>query len=395
MTVQLLTVQQQGFETDGSGYPTLVNCATAQSAVQAQAGTKSLALTSTAGGTMTATTLKIPVMPGRSYTFAAWVRAAVSARNVNVYVSWYQSDGVTASLITIFNQTTNANDSAAAWTQFASTPVVAPLDAFYATVQLSVTATGAGAEVHYFDTVSFLDTGSYFKHGRRANLYLNGVDISSYFHDAAFNAKAATADVTTFTANWKSYLVGEVEATLVAAGYYDSLEADKVRSTLQGAVGQLTYYPAGAQAIGDQARLLNINSSDYKTGSKMGGAVTMDWTALATTPVGFGELLHVLQAENVGTITGTGTPLAQGISTATGAVAHLQVTLPGGVQNFKLQDSTALNGAYADIAGGAFAAQSVVGSQRLVIPGTIRAYVRAVATIITAPCTYSISAART
>ena len=92
-----------------------------------------------------------------------------------------------------------------------------------------------------------------FKHGRLAELWLNGVDVSTYFHDATFNAKVATAAVTTFKASWDAYIAGLANGNLTAAGYYDSSEADKVRSTLQAAVGQLTYLPAGGLAIGDMA----------------------------------------------------------------------------------------------------------------------------------------------
>jgi hypothetical protein len=241
-----------------------------------------------------------------------------------------------------------------------------------------------------------------FKHGRLGELWLNEVDVSVFFSSVDVALKLATTEVTTLktggvATTWKSYIAGLAESTLSAAGYYDSSEADQVRETLQEVVGQATYLPAGGIAIGDQARLLNINSTDYKTGSFIGTAVTLDWTALATSPVGLGECLHVLQSEAPGTITGTGAPLQQGASTTTGAVAHLHVTaMTGGdTHTFKLQDSTTLGGAYTDIASGAFVNVTAVGSQRLVIPGTIRAFVRAVSVISTHAATFGIAAART
>lgn len=236
-----------------------------------------------------------------------------------------------------------------------------------------------------------------FKHGRNAELWLNGVDVSGYFEAATWNVKMETAKATTFKAAWKSFIAGDAYAWLTANGYYDSGDADKVRDTLQAAVGQLTYLPAGGVAIGDLARLLNINSSAYQNTSRIKDAVGMAWTAQATAPVGIGNVLHVMQSEALGTITGTGSDLGTGVLSTTGAVAHLHVTAVSSAvaSSFKLQDSTTLGGAYTDIASGAFVNVTAVGSQRLVIPGTIRGFVRAVAVIGPATTTYAIAAART
>jgi hypothetical protein len=236
-----------------------------------------------------------------------------------------------------------------------------------------------------------------FKHGRSSELWLNEVDISTYFHDAAWNVKVETSEVSTFKATWKSFIAGQALSKLTAAGYYDSSEADQVRETLQEVVGQLTYLPAGGIAIGDMARLLNINSSSFQNRSGVKSPVGMTWTAEATAPVGLGEVLHVMQSEAPATVTGTGAPLNLGVSTTTGLVAHLHVTaMTGGdTHTFKLQDATTLGGAYTDIASGAFVNVTAVGSQRLIVPGTIRAFVKLVAVISTHAATYGCVAART
>ncbi len=237
-----------------------------------------------------------------------------------------------------------------------------------------------------------------FKAGRLGELWLNGVDVSTFFAGADNAFKVDIADVSTFKSTWRSAISGLAASVLTASGYYDSADADKVRDTLQAAVGQLSYFPAGATAIGDNGRLLNINSSDYKNSSKIADAVVMDWTAQSTAPVGIGTCLHILQSENIGTITGTGDGIGNaGAQTTTGLVAHLHVTaMTGGdTHNFKLQDATTIGGAYTDIAGGAFTNVTAVGSQRLVVPGTIRAFIRLVATINTHAATYGCAAART
>ncbi len=241
-----------------------------------------------------------------------------------------------------------------------------------------------------------------FKAGRLGELWLNEVDISSYFYDAVWNVKVETADVSTFKTGggpttWKNYIAGQALSKLTAMGFYDSSEADQVRETLQEVVGQLTYLPAGGIAIGDMARLLNINSSAFKNGAGVKSAVSMTWTAEATAPVGLGEVLHVLQSEAIGTVTGTGAPLNLGVQTLTGLVANLHVTaMTGGdTHNFKLQDCATLGGTYVDIASGGFVNVTAIGSQRLIVPGTIRAFVKLVATINTHAATYACAAART
>ncbi len=251
-----------------------------------------------------------------------------------------------------------------------------------------------------------------FKHGRLGELWLNAVDVSNYFASASFNAKQAAGDVTTFKvvgvpSTYHAFIAGLAEATLTASGYYDSSEADKVRATLQAVVGQLTYMPAGAVAIGDMARLLNINSTDYKTGSNVGKAVTLDWTAQGTAPIGFGNVLAPLTVYGVGAgVATTGEPTGLGnggVQTTTGLVAHLHVTaMTGGdTHTFKLQDATTVGGTYADITGGAFVNVTAIGSQRLVIPSvaaggpTIRQFVRLMYTVAGHSATFAVAAART
>ncbi len=248
-----------------------------------------------------------------------------------------------------------------------------------------------------------------FKHGRLGELWLNEVDISNYFASADMTAKVDTADVTTFKvagvqSTYHAYVSGLAAATLTAAGFYDSSEADQVRETLQevttNTLGQLTYLPASGNGgvIGDQARLLNINSSDYRTSSKVGNAIVMDWTAMSTAPLGIGTVLAPLVSYGVGaTVALGGDGLLTSAASTTGLIAHLHVTaMTGGdTHQFKLQDATTIGGAYTDIASGAFTNVTAVGSQRLVVPGTIRQFVRVMYTVAGHAATFGIAAGRT
>lgn len=236
-----------------------------------------------------------------------------------------------------------------------------------------------------------------FKHGRLAELWLGGQDVSTFFMNADLESVVETTESSTFKATWKSFLPGTAIAKLVTNGYFDSTLTN-VRATLGVAAGAVvTFAPAGAVAIGDLTRGILVNSTKYREGAKINSLVTFDWDVDSSATVAYGVCLHVMQSEAVGTITGTGDGVMTSAASTTGAIATLHVTaMTGGdTHNFKLQDATTIGGAYTDIASGAFAAVTAVGAQRLVIPGTIRQFVRAQAVIAGHAATYGITVART
>jgi hypothetical protein len=236
-----------------------------------------------------------------------------------------------------------------------------------------------------------------FKHGRLAEI-LHGttstaIDLSPYLFSANMSTYVNTAEVSTFKNTYRAYISGEAFSQFFSYGYYDpTLTA--VRLSLQAAVGVVNYAPAGATAIGDQSRLLSFNTVDYKESPSTNKAVGFSWSIDSTSPVGFGVSLHPLASENVGTITGTGDGVMTSLA-GTGLIAHLHVTAyTAGTHQFKLQDATTQGGAYTDITGGAFTNMTSAGAQRLIVTGTVRQFVRVVATIGTAAATYSIAVAR-
>src|SRR6266849_1678422 len=97
-----------------------------------------------------------------------------------------------------------------------------------------------------------------FKHGRKSELYLDALDISTYLNSADLAADIADAPTTTFKATWDTFITGIAATGLNAAGYYDPTAAvgsQAIRATLQQAADSvLTYAPAGMQTIGDLTR---------------------------------------------------------------------------------------------------------------------------------------------
>jgi hypothetical protein len=216
-----------------------------------------------------------------------------------------------------------------------------------------------------------------FAHGSKCELWLNGADVSPYFRSADVSFDVDSAEATTFRSDWKMYEVGTAGAAVDAEGLYDPAQVPDLEGLLQVTPGSvLTVGPAGLRA-GDRARLLSALTSAFAESAAIGDVVSIAWSTIADLPVGLG---HVLEPMAEIEADANGTTLVGPLGgTTTGAIAHLHVTAVSADDELdvKLQDSA--NGTdWADITGGAFATVTAPGAERLVIPGTIRRYVRAV-----------------
>jgi hypothetical protein len=151
-----LTGQNTGFEGGIGNWVAQTNCAVSDSALQAHSGTASMAMTSAASGTMTATscaagsyaTQMLVAVPGDVVTYSAWLRAATSGRTCTVGINWYTSAGVFISSST----SGSISDLTSAWTQASSTGT-APATTAYAQTFVQVQSTAAVNEVHFVDDV--------------------------------------------------------------------------------------------------------------------------------------------------------------------------------------------------------------------------------------------------
>jgi hypothetical protein len=152
-----LTTPNTDFETGVGTWVAGTNCAVAQTAAQAHAGTKSLQVTSAAGGDMTAQAVSVAAtdltgmstVPGGLITVSAWFRSAVSARTCQVGATFTDALGAAVGSGVYV---AGSADSSAAWTQVSGT-ITVPALAVWAALSVKVVATGAGAEVHYVDDV--------------------------------------------------------------------------------------------------------------------------------------------------------------------------------------------------------------------------------------------------
>jgi hypothetical protein len=220
------------------------------------------------------------------------------------------------------------------------------------------------------------------KHGKNTAVYLDGTDLSTYLNSAEFSVDTDTADTTTFQASWKTAIVGQSAAKADFNGLYDPTKTtlpDSIGDDFALTGGVLTVAPAGATAIGDLTRTMQIASTAYTESSPVGGVIAVKWSVIASAPVGFGWALHPLAED---TNTTTGAERDDTAATSTGWQAHLHVTaVDAGSWVVKLQDA-AVSNTYSDVSGGAFTAATTAGGQRLLSASgaTLRRYVRYVAT---------------
>ncbi len=217
-----------------------------------------------------------------------------------------------------------------------------------------------------------------FVHGKNTLVALDGVNLSPYLTNTDFAIEVDAPDTTTYGAAWKTALVGSAQAKADFAGYHDPAEVS-MRNILGTDAGVLTYSPTGGLAIGDRARMLDIVATAYAESSPVGGIVAIKWSALADGPAGLGAILHPLAED---TNTTTGADRDDGAATATGWKAHLHVTaVDAGSWVVELQDAATTD--WVDVTGGAFAAVTAAGGQRIVsASGTtaLRRHVRYIAT---------------
>jgi hypothetical protein len=155
----ILTGDESTFEAGTAGWVG-IGATVARSTAQAHSGTASLAVTSTSGGSIGASsatfagfggtyaTYGIQVTAGDIVTVSGWWRAAAAARAVHMTIAWTDAAG---NSLGGWNGAP-VTDSTAGWAQ-ASFTGVAPANVAWAIVQGGIDATAA-AEVHYLDDVA-------------------------------------------------------------------------------------------------------------------------------------------------------------------------------------------------------------------------------------------------
>lgn len=77
-------------------------------------------------------------------------------------------------------------------------------------------------------------------HGRSAEIYVNGFDVSTYLNSVTLTGAADSAETSTFGGTSKSYIPGLLDGTLSLGGFYDGV-TDGIIDILNAALGNSTF----------------------------------------------------------------------------------------------------------------------------------------------------------
>ena len=232
-----------------------------------------------------------------------------------------------------------------------------------------------------------------FKHGKLAEVWFGGLNLTPYTQAVDLSVDVDTADKSVCGVAYKSNEPGQASSSVSVKGVYDPT-VSTLPDAIASATGPIvTYGPAGMAAVGDVCRLLDTDETSVKESSPVGGIVAFEAALTGDGTVGFGSVLRPLADA---TEDGTGTAVNNGAATTGGAIVHVHVTsMTGGDELvFTLQDS-ANGSAWLDVASGTFPTVTAAGGYRLVVPGTIRQYSRISWDIDANPVTFGAAIART
>ena len=233
-----------------------------------------------------------------------------------------------------------------------------------------------------------------FQHGKDAEVFWNGYDLTSYLKTAGVERSCDTAETTTFGNDDKTYVAGLGDATFSAEGLSDQTSpgSDEILNTALGVESaEVSYYPEG-DTIGNFGHALQGQETAYSVTSPVSDVVSVSCSAQSS--VG-SERVVSLKALGQVTASGTATAVDSGAASSGGFAAYLHNTgVVSGTVAVKIQDS-ADDSTYADLTGGAFT-DLTAGTTSERISGTAnpRQYVRLVHTNAAGTATFQVGLSR-
>lgn len=218
-----------------------------------------------------------------------------------------------------------------------------------------------------------------FTHGKKARLFANGFDLTSFLKRVGTAARVDVADVTALGATAKSYLVGEQDATLHAEGMFDEASAttaDKIDDVLKAALGtdpdvDFTYLPEG-DVQGNRGVGVSGHETSYEITAAIGDAVMVSMDAQSDVGAENLRVHHVLQAEGGA---GSSAAVDNAASSAAGGVGYLQACAAGPIAavTAKIRHSSD-DITYVDLI--TFTAFTVRAHERKTVAGTVNRFTK-------------------
>jgi hypothetical protein len=130
-----------------------------------------------------------------------------------------------------------------------------------------------------------------FRYGAKALVTVNAVDLSAYCDESGLDVGIDTAETTTFSATWKTFIEGLAAAKFSLKGNFDPTVTTGPAAVLTGLIGggakSVVFNPAGT-ASGELKRTVSAILTGYTETSPVGGKVTFTAAFQGTGAVTFG-----------------------------------------------------------------------------------------------------------
>jgi hypothetical protein len=190
-----------------------------------------------------------------------------------------------------------------------------------------------------------------FSHGKNVNVFLDEYDFSTYFNDVSASTSVDTAETSAFGTSAKTYVVGHRDGTVSLSGMFEATESTGTDQYFATALGsdtkiKLIVAPEG-HSNGAGAIMLQADDTSYEVSSAIADIVQASAEFQSTDAVEHGK---ILSSGATVSVTGNGTGVDNGASTANGGAGFLSVPVNtrNGTIAVKIQHS-ADNSTFADL----------------------------------------------
>ena len=117
-----------------------------------------------------------------------------------------------------------------------------------------------------------------FRHGSKAEITINSVDLSAFSDNLELSVSPETADVSAFGATWRSHIAGLIGATLSLSGSWDPTAttgpASAIFACITGQAPVAVVAKPGGTASGQRTNSFNALVSGYTENSSVDDKTT-------------------------------------------------------------------------------------------------------------------------
>jgi hypothetical protein len=217
-------------------------------------------------------------------------------------------------------------------------------------------------------------------HGKDAKVYINAVDLTTYFNDLTISGEADTAETSTFGSTYKSYVVGLLDGTISLGGVWDGAAGavDATLAALLGTNSTLVSIGPNLDTRGNRAELCASIETKYEVTGSISDAVMVSAEFQQSGGIGWGAWLQAKSAVTGNQTAGATFSIDTVTTSSSGYVANLHVfTVTGTTPTLDLEIWDSLdNTSFALVTGAVFAQQIAAGAVQLSsTTQTVRRYV--------------------